>query len=132
MADLKLVYLTNHQEHGYEKLLEFEDKWGKKYSLSVKGWLDNWGNVSTYFEYSSDIRRIIYTTNAIEAMHRQIRKVTKTKGAFTSDQALMKLMYMAVMDVYKKWIMPVRNWGFTKQQLHIKFEDRIDAFGSSL
>jgi len=91
VADLKPIYQANNQEQGYEKLLEFDEKWGKKYPLSVKGWLDNWGNLSTYFEYSPDIRRAIYTTNAIEAMHRQIRKVTKTKGAFTSDQALKKM-----------------------------------------
>lgn len=70
-----------------------------KYPLSVKGWMDNWGNLSTYFEYSPDIRRAIYTTNAIEAMHRQIRKITKTKGAFTSDQALMKLVYLTIKDI---------------------------------
>lgn len=131
VADLKPIYQANNQDQGYEKLLEFEDKWGKQYPLSVKGWLDNWGNLSTYFEYAPDIRRAIYTTNAIEAMHRQIRKVTKTKGAFTSDQSLMKLMYMVVKEVSKKWTMPIRNWGLTMQQLHIKFGDRIKAFGGS-
>lgn len=93
--------------------------------------MDNWGNLSTYFEYSPDIRRAIYTTNAIEAMHRQIRKVTKTKGAFTSDQALLKLVYLTVKEISKKWTMPIRNWGLTMQQLHIKFWDRIKAFGNS-
>ena len=93
--------------------------------------MDNWGNLSTYFEYSPDIRRAIYTTNAIEAMHRQIRKVTKTKGAFTSDQALLKLVYLTVKEISKKWTMPIRNWGLTMQQLHIKFGDRIKAFGNS-
>ncbi|WP_293879443.1 IS256 family transposase [Sphingobacterium sp. UBA1498] len=131
IADMKPVYQANNQEQGYEKLLEFEDKWGKKYPLSVKGWLDNWGNLSTYFEYTPDIRKAIYTTNAIEAMHRQIRKVTKTKGAFTSDQALLKLVYLAIKDISKKWTMPIRNWGLTMQQLHIKFGDRIKAFGNS-
>lgn len=132
VADLKPVYQANNQDQGYEKLLEFEDKWGKKYPLSVKGWMDNWGHLSTYFEYAPDIRKAIYTTNAIEAMHRQIRKVTKTKGAFTSDQALMKLMFMVINDISKKWTMPIRNWGLTMQQLHIKFGDRIKAFGGSI
>ncbi|KAF7275658.1 hypothetical protein GWI33_011453 [Rhynchophorus ferrugineus] len=132
VADLKPVYQANSEDQGYERLLDFDEKWGKKYPLSVKGWMDNWGNLSTYFEYSPDIRRAIYTTNAIEAMHRQIRKITKTKGAFTSDQALLKLVYLALKDIAKKWTMPIQNWGLTMQQLHIKFGDRIKAFGDSL
>ena len=130
-ADLKPVYKANNQDQGYDNLLAFEEKWGKKYPLAVKGWLDNWGNLSTYFEYSQEIRKAIYTTNAIEAMHRQIRKVTKTKGAFTSDQALLKLVYLVVKDISKKWTMPIHNWGLTMQQLHIKFEHRVKAFGNS-
>ena len=82
------------------------------------------------FQPAADIRRAIYTTNAIEAMHLQIRKVTKTKGAFTSDQALLKLVYLTVKEISKKWTMPIRNWGLTMQQLHIKFGDRIKAFGN--
>ncbi|MDR6457419.1 transposase-like protein [Chryseobacterium vietnamense] len=131
VIDLKPVYQAVNQDQGYEKLLEFEDKWGKKYPLSVKGWLDNWVNLSTYFEYSPEIRRAIYTTNAIEAMHRQVRKVTKSKGAFTSDQALLKLIYLVIQDITKKWTMPIHNWGLTMQQLHIKFGDRIKALGGS-
>ena len=104
---------------------------GNEIPLSVKGWTDNWRNLSTYFEYSPDIRRAIYTTNAIEAMHRQIRKITKTKGAFTSDQALMKLVYLTIKDISKKWTMPIRNRGLTISQLYIKFGERIKAFGSS-
>lgn len=127
MEDLKPVYKAVNQEQGYEKLLEFEDKWAKKYPLSVKSWLDNWLNLSTYFEYTADIRRAIYTTNAIEGVHRQIRKVTKTKGAFTSDQALLKLVYLAFKDVSKKWTMPMHNWGLTMSQLYIKFGDRLQA-----
>jgi len=132
VADLKTVYQANSQDQGYENLLEFDEKWGKIYPLSVKGWLDNWGHLSTYFAYSAEIRKAIYTTNAIEAMHRQIRKVTKTKGAFTSDQALLKLVYLTIKDISKKWTMPIHNWGLTMQQLHIIFEDRIKAFGGSL
>ncbi|WP_415836149.1 IS256 family transposase, partial [Pedobacter westerhofensis] len=129
VEDLKPVYKANNQEQGYEKLLEFEDKWGKKYPLSVKSWLDNWVNLSTYFEYSAEIRKVIYTTNAIEGMHRQIRKVTKTKGAFTSDQALLKLVYLAFRELSKKWTMPMHNWGLTMSQLYIKFGERLKAFG---
>lgn len=129
IADLKPIYKANNQEQGYEKLLEFEEKWGKKYPLSVKGWLENWTNLSTYFEFSGEIRKVIYTTNAIEGMHRQIRKVTKTKGAFTSDQALLKLVFLVFRDLSKKWTMPMPNWGLTMSQLYIKFGDRLNAFG---
>jgi len=127
-ADLKPIYKAINQDQGFEKLIEFDEKWGKKYPLSVKGWMDNWGHLSTYFEYAPDIRKAIYTTNAIESMHRQIRKVTKTKGAFTSDQALLKLVYLTVKDISKKWTMPIHNWGLTMSQLYIKFGDRLQAF----
>ena len=124
-ADLKPVYKAVNAERGFEMLLEFEAKWGQKYPLAVKSWVENWDNLSAFFEYDTDIRRTIYTTNAIEGMHRQIRKVTKTKGAFTSDMALLKLYYLAVMDITKKWTMPLRNWPLTMSQLYIKFGDRL-------
>ena len=127
VADMQPIYKANTQEYGYQNLLEFEEKWGNKYSLAVSGWVDNWTNLSTYFEYNAEMRRAIYTTNAIEAMHRQIRKVTKTKGAFTSDQALLKLIYLAIQNISKKWTMPIRNWGLTMQQLHLKFGDLLFA-----
>ena len=89
--------------------------------------MDNWVNLSTFFEYTAEIRKVIYTTNAIEGMHRQIRKVTKTKGAFTSDQALFKLVYLVVRDLPKKWTMSIQNWGLTMSQLYIKFGERLQA-----
>ena len=124
-ADLKPVYTAVNEEQGYERLLQFEEKWASKYPLAAKGWLDNWEHLSTYFDFDPHIRKAIYTTNAIEAMHRQVRKVTKTKGAFTNDQALYKLMYMAILQVSKKWTMPIQNWGLTMSQLYIKFGDRL-------
>ena len=124
-ADLKPVYKAVNAERGFEMLLDFEAKWGQKYPLAVKSWVENWDNLSAFFEYDTDIRRIIYTTNAIEGMHRQIRKVTKTKGAFTSDIALLKLYYLAVMDIAKKWTLPLRNWALTMSQLYIKFGERL-------
>ncbi|MDQ6482666.1 IS256 family transposase [Dyadobacter sp. LHD-138] len=127
IADLKPIYKAINQDQAYERLLEFEDKWGKKYPLAVKSWMDNWVNLSTFFEYTTEIRNVIYTTNAIEGMHRQIRKVTKTKGAFTSDQALLKLVYLVVRDLSKKWTMSIHNWGLTMSQLYIKFGDRLQA-----
>lgn len=124
-ADLKPVYKSVNAERGFEMLLDFEAKWGQKYPLAVKSWVENWDNLSAFFEYDTDIRRTIYTTNAIEGMHRQIRKVTKTKGAFTSDMALLKLYYLAVMDIAKKWTLPLQNWALTMSQLYIKFGERL-------
>jgi transposase-like protein len=87
--------------------------------------MDNWLNLSTFFEYNDAIRKVIYTTNPIEGVHRQIRKVTKTKGAFSSEQALLKLIYLIIKNISTKWTMPVNNWGLAMSQLYIKFGDRI-------
>ncbi|MCA4794514.1 IS256 family transposase, partial [Myroides odoratimimus] len=124
-ADLKPIYTAVSEEQGYERLLQFEEKWAKNYPLAAKGWLDNWEHLSTYFDFDPHIRKAIYTTNAIEAMHRQVRKVTKTKGAFTTEQSLLKLMFLAITEVSKKWTMPIHNWGLTMSQLYIKFGDRL-------
>lgn len=125
VADMKPIYTAVNEEQGYQRLLGFEEKWGKKYPLSCKSWMDNWLNLSTFFEYDDAIRKVIYTTNPIEGVHRQIRKITKTKGAFSSEQALLKLMYLVIKNISKKWTMPVHNWGLAMSQLYIKFGDRI-------
>ena len=125
MEDLKPVYKAVNAEQGYERLLEFEEKWGRKYPLTARSWLQNWDNLSTFFEYDGDVRRVIYTTNPIEGMHRQVRKITKTKGAFTSEQALLKLLYLVIREITKKWTMPIHNWGLTISQLYIKFGERL-------
>ena len=125
MADLKPIYQAFNQEEGYENLLQLEEKWGKKYPVPVQGWLTNWENLSTFFKYDAHIRKVIYTTNTVEGFHRQVRKVTKTKGAFTSDTALLKLVYLVVQRVSDKWTMPLHNWKLTLSQLYIMFEDRL-------
>lgn len=125
VTDLKPIYTAINEEQGYQRLLEFEEKWGKKYPLSCKSWMDNWLNLATFFEYDHAIRKVIYTTNPIEGVHRQIRKVTKTKGAFSSEQALLKLIYLIIKNISRKWTMPVHNWGLAMSQLYIKFGDRI-------
>lgn len=125
MKDLKLVYKADTKELAEENLEELSDKWGKKYPIVIKSWKNNWGHLSTYFAYTPPIRKIIYTTNAVEGFHRQIRKVTKTKGPFTSDIALIKLVYLASQHIMKKWTQPLNNWSLTIQQLMIRFEDRI-------
>ena len=129
MKDLKTVYQALNKEEGYLNLLALEEKWGKKYPVAVQSWLNNWEYLSTFFAYDHEIRKVIYTTNTIEGFHRQVRKVTKTKGAFTSDAALQKLIYLVVMNVSKKWTLPLRNWALTFSQLYIMFEERIKQCG---
>jgi transposase-like protein len=127
MADVKLIYQAVNKELAEEHLNGFEEKWGKKYPIIIKSWRNNWHKLSTFFKYTADIRRIIYTTNTIEGFHRQIRKVTKTKGAFTSDMALLKLVYLASERIAEKWTRPLPNWGLTIQQISIIFEGRMPA-----
>lgn len=125
MRDLKKVYRATSKELAEDALLELEDKWGSKYPVVIQSWQKNWEHLSQYFKYTAPIRKIIYTTNAVEGYHRQVRKVTKTKGAFTNDMALLKLVYLATMNIQKKWTSPLHNWSLTIQQLYIRFEDRI-------
>lgn len=126
MTDLKLVYKADTKDQAESALLDLEEKWGAKYPIVIRSWNDNWNRLSAYFDYTAPIRRLIYTTNTVEGFHRQIRKVTKTKGAFTSDMALMKLVYLATRRIEKKWTAPIQNWGLVVQQLAIKFEGRLE------
>lgn len=126
MKDLKLVYQADTKDQAETALLNLEEKWGKKYPVVIRSWNDNWEKLSTYFEFSKPIRKLIYTTNAVEGFHRQVRKVTKTKGAFTSDMALLKLVYLVSRRIEKKWRSPLQKWGLTVQQLAIRFEGRLD------
>ncbi len=125
MADLKPVYQALTKEQGYENLIALDEKWGKKYPVPLQSWYNNWENLATFFRFDAHIRKVIYTTNTVEGFHRQVRKVTKTKGAFTSDNALLKLVYLVVHRVAEKWTMPLHNWNLTLSQLYIMFEDRI-------
>ena len=125
MKDLKKVYQSPTKSQAETELLNLEEIWGKKYPIVIRSWNENWEELSTYFEYDGHIRKLIYTTNAVEGFHRQVRKVTKTKGAFPSDMALMKLIYLATENISKKWTQPLQNWGLTVQQLCIKFGDRM-------
>jgi len=127
IADVKLVYQAMNKELAEEQLNVLEEKWGKKYPIVIRSWRNNWHKLSTFFKYATDIRRIIYTTNTIEGFHRQIRKVTKTKGAFTSDMALLKLVYLASERIAEKWTKPLPNWALTIQQLSIMFGERVPA-----
>lgn len=129
IKDLKTIYRAENKDLAEYNLLKLDEKWGAKYPMVIKSWQQNWDNLSTYFKYSGDIRRLIYTTNPIEGFHRQIRKYTKTKGAFTSENALFKLVFSAIMNIEKKWNQPIPNWAVTISQLDIFFPDRLNFKG---
>jgi len=125
MADLKLVYQADTKEQAESNLDALEEKWGKKYPIVIDSWRNNWHKLSTFFKYTKEIRKLIYTTNTIEGFHRQVRKVTKNKSAFTSDMALLKLIYLAQRNISKKWTQPLQNWSLTVSQLSIIFGQRL-------
>lgn len=125
MKDLKAVYQAPTEEIALENLDTLEDTWGKKYPASIASWRNNWPQLSTYFKYPQEIRKIIYTTNSIENFNRGLRKVTKAKSVFPTDDALFKSIYLAMVDITKKWTGTAWNWGQTLDQLVIYFGDRI-------
>lgn len=125
MADLKLVYTAVTEESALENLMSFKEKWGKKYPAAIKSWEDNWDILSTFFAYPAAIRKIIYTTNIIEGLHRQFRKVTKTKSVFPNDDSLKKMLYLASANIVKKWSLRYRDWDVVLNHLSILFEDRF-------
>lgn len=125
MKDLKLVYKADTEELALAALGELDEIWGKKYSASIASWRNNWPQLSTYFKYPAEIRKLIYTTNSIENFNRQLRKVTKSRTIFPTDDALLKILYLAMMDITKKWTGKSWNWGQTLDQLCIYFGDRI-------
>jgi len=104
-----------------------DEKWGERYPIVIRSWRKKWGNLSVYFKYPAPIRKVIYTTNAIEAVHRQFRKLTKTKGAFPNENSLLKLLFVGIKNMTKKWTMPIQNWNLTLSQLAIYFDGRLDA-----
>jgi putative transposase len=127
-ADLKPVYKAATEEAAQVALDRFEETWGNKYPLTVRSWRNNWEELATFFKYSPELRKIIYTTNIIESYHRQLRKVTKGKSIFPSDESLLKMLYLATMDVVRKWTGRVHNWGQILPQLAIHFPERINPY----
>jgi transposase-like protein len=124
IADLKLVYGAINKEAAYSALEDFAAKWSSKYGYAIKSWKDNWEELTSYFEFPVEIRKIIYTTNAIESLNSSIRKYTKTKTVFPDDQAAIKVVYLAVSNIRQKWTMAMKDWGMIVNQFIIKFEDR--------
>ena len=110
IKDLKTVYGAVNKDAAETQLDELEETWGEMYPVVIKSWRDNWERLTEYFQYTPDIRKLIYTTNTVEGYHRQIRKVTKNKGVFPTDDSLEKLVYLAYRNIRGKWTMPIFNW----------------------
>jgi transposase-like protein len=125
MADLKRVYTAPSEETALSELEQFDAVWGKKYPKIAISWRKNWAELSTYFKYPEEVRKLIYTTNAIEGFNRQLRKVTKNKGVFPTDDSLFKMLYLATIDITKKWTGRRKDWGQIYSQLSIYFEERM-------
>lgn len=126
MADLKPVYRAVSKAAAETALDELEARWGQQYPMVIQSWRRKWDNLSAYFRYPADIRKVIYTTNAIESVHRQFRKLTKTKGAFPNENSLLKLLYLGLLNAQEKWTMPIHNWNLTLSQLAIYFDGRLN------
>lgn len=125
MADLKAVYAAVDEPAALDALDTFSERWDKKYPKISQSWRDNWANLSTYFKYPQEVRRLIYTTNTIEGFNRQLRKVTKSKSVFPTDDSLLKMLYLAMIDITKKWTGRRQDWSVIYAQMAIFFGDRI-------
>jgi transposase-like protein len=124
-SDMKEIYNAPTKEAAKAALIVFSDKWSHKYSYAIKSWENNWDNLTAFFEFPLEIRKIIYTTNLIENLNGKIRKYTKNKLSFPTDEAVLKSTYLAVREATKKWNMPIRNWGIILNQFLIIFDDRL-------
>jgi putative transposase len=123
-ADLKAIYGAINREAAADALTEFEAKWGNKYAYAIKSWHNNWDQLTAYFDFPLEIRKMIYTTNVIESLNSTIRKYTKTKTVYPDDQALLKSLFLAISNIQKNWRFPVKDWGIVLNQFIIKFETR--------
>jgi putative transposase len=125
VADLRTIYQAPTREAAETQLLELSERWSATYPMAVRSWETHWEDLATMFEYGAEIRRLIYTTNSIEGYNRQLRKVTKTKGAFPTDEAARKLLFLVNRDITRKWTAPVPNWARIRNQLAIRFAGRL-------
>ena len=123
--DLKIIYTSKNEKEGYEQLQKVKEKWKSKYPTAFKSWKENWDAICPFFSYSEPVRKIMYTTNTIESLNRSYRKYTKTKSVFPSDESLMKCLYLATLNITKKWNGRYRNWDLILGELSIMFEGRI-------
>jgi len=125
MKDLKEVYKATTEELALAQLDNLKNIWGSKYGIVIDSWYNNWSNLSTFFEFSPTIRKMIYTTNLLEGFNRQIRKFTKNRIIFPTDESLNKAVYLATMEIIEKWTQPTPNWGITLAELSIMFEEKL-------
>ncbi len=124
-ADLKRIYQSATAEQAEIRLTEFEQKWDAAYPTIGQSWRRNWARIVPFFDYPPEIRKVIYTTNAIESLNMSLRKISKNRGSFPSDEALMKLFYLAICNISKKWTMPIQDWKAALTRFTIQFEDRM-------
>lgn len=124
-TDLKRVYTSSTAEQGYQVLLELEEKWGKKYPSAIKSWQDNWDSLSTFFQYSQELRTVMYTTNAIESLNSSYRRANRNRVVFPTNIALLKTLYLATKNIEKKWTVRHKNWDIILAQLKIIYPERI-------
>jgi transposase-like protein len=127
MADLKAVYGAPDEESALAALDAFDGKWGGKYPKIAESWRSRWAELSTYFKYPHEVRKLIYTTNAIEGFNRQLRKVTKSKSVFPTDDSLLKMLYLAMIDITRKWTGRRQDWGLIHSQLMVFFGERAEG-----
>ena len=125
-ADLKRIYTASTADEAEQRLGEFEDKWDDAYLPISQSWRRNWARIIPFFDYPPEIRKVIYTTNAIESVNMSLRKITKNRGSFPSDEALLKLFYLALRNISKKWTMPIRDWKAALTRFTIQFDDRMN------
>lgn len=125
VADLKTIYQAPTREMGETNLLNVGEKWSQRYPAAIHSWENNWAELSTFFDYPKEIRRLIYTTNTLEGYNRQLRKVTKNKALFPTTKSVRKLLYLAHQNIARKWTQPIANWAKIRNQLAIRFEGRF-------
>jgi transposase-like protein len=126
-ADLKQIYHASNEKSGHAKMVEVTKKWEDRYPNAMKSWEKNWDVISPIFKFSADVRKVIYTTNAIESLNSTYRRLNRGRSVFPSDKALLKALYLATFQAVKKWTMPIRNWGVIRGELEVMYEDRFPA-----
>lgn len=126
MSDLKRVYRAVSEEEAAERLIDLQQTWEEKYPLAVNPWVTHWENVKTFFSFPEEVRRIVYTTNAVESLHRQFRKTTKNRAVFPNDESLLKLLYLTVQGLSERWTLPVRGWKSALSQFSILYGSRLE------
>ena len=126
-ADLKLIYQSVSEEEAEQQLLQFSEKWDSKYPQTSNSWTNNWHNLSAIYNYPPDIRKAIYTTNAIESLNSVVRKATRNRKVFPDDESAKKVVYLAIQDASKRWTMPKRNWKPALNRFSIEFGERVTA-----